>query len=151
MPPRSISKDLKDPVPVLFHGQGCSVKEICHLLGVKKSMVYAVLKNHRLIGTTTNINARRRGQHRILDSSDLEFIQTLLLHHHTLYLDEIQLALETQRLVHVSIPTLGLDDAETCGRGIANDWGRYGSTSIASSSERQFVGGTISLTSSSSG
>ncbi|KAL4064142.1 hypothetical protein V8B97DRAFT_1988675, partial [Scleroderma yunnanense] len=38
MPHKGISDDLKSCIPVLFHG-GFSVKDICHLLGIKNTLV----------------------------------------------------------------------------------------------------------------
>jgi transposase len=106
MPTRTISKDLKSRIPILFHVQGYRVRDICEVLGVRKTMVYSVLRNHRLFGTTTNPHARPSRRHRILDVADINLIRALLFHHHTMYLDEIQLELEQRRNVRVSIPTL---------------------------------------------
>ena len=106
MPTRTISKDLKDRIPILFHRQGHTIKEICILLGIKKTAAYAALRNQRLFGTTTNLNARKRGRHRILDGNDLGFIRGFLSQHHTVYLDELQEALEMRCRIHVSISTL---------------------------------------------
>lgn len=106
MPTRTVSKDLKDRIPILFHEQGFTVKEICRLLGIKKTAAYVVLRNQRLFGTTANINARKRGRPRILDANDLDFIRGLLSQQHTLYLDELQEALEKRCHIHVSVSTL---------------------------------------------
>jgi transposase len=106
MPTRTISKDIKDRIPILFHRQGFTVKEICDLLGIKKTAAYAVLRNQRMFGTTTNMNALKRGQRRILDANNLNFLRGLLLQQHTPYLDELQEALEKCCQIHVSIPTL---------------------------------------------
>jgi transposase len=106
MPTRTISQDLKDRIPTLFHAQGFSVTEICNLLGIKKTAAYAALRNQRLFGTTANMNAHKRGRPRILDANDLEFIRAFLSQRRTLYLDELQEALERRCQIHVSIPTL---------------------------------------------
>ena len=79
---------------------------ICDLLGVKKTMVYMTLRNYRSHGQAINPNARHTGRPRSLSAVDLTFIRTFLVHDHTHYLDELQQALETQRGIHVSIPTL---------------------------------------------
>ena len=57
MPPRTISKDLKARIPVLFYDQGLKVQMICDLLGVKKMMVYMTLWNYRSHGQAINPNA----------------------------------------------------------------------------------------------
>jgi len=106
MPPHTVSKDLKARIPILFYDQKLNVQTICHLLGVKKTMVYMVLQNHRLYGRTTNPNVRRAGRPRSLSAVDLTFIRAFLAQHHTLYLDELQQALETRCGTCVSVPTL---------------------------------------------
>ena len=106
MPTRTISKDIKECIPILFHRWGFTVKEICDLLGIKKTAAYAVLHNQRMFGTTTNMNALKRGRRRILDTNNLNFLRGLLLQQHTPYLDELQEALEKCCQIHVSIPTL---------------------------------------------
>ena len=79
---------------------------ICDLLSVKKTMVYMTLWNYHSHGQAINPNARHTGRPRSLSVVDLTFIRTFLVHDHTLYLDELQQALETRRGIHVSIPTL---------------------------------------------
>jgi transposase len=106
MPPRTISNDLKARVPVLFFEQERSVAEICSLLGVKKTFVYTCLDNHTRYGVAHNPHGNRSGRPRILTSVDIKFIEALLEQTHTIYLDEIQEKLATQRDVDVSISTL---------------------------------------------
>ena len=55
---------------------------------------------------TTNLNACKRRRHHILDGNDLGFIQEFFSQHHTVYLDELQEALETRCQIHVSVSTL---------------------------------------------
>ena len=104
MPTRTILKDLKDRIPILFR-QGLPIKEICILLGIKKSATYAALCNQRLFGMTTNLNACKRRRHHILDGNDLGFIQEFFSQHHTVYLGELQEAFEARCQIHVSVST----------------------------------------------
>ena len=105
MPPL-ISNDLKARIPALRHEQGFSVKKICQLLNIKKTLAYETLCNHRRYGVTFDVNARQHGRHRTLTSTDLSFICMLLDNQHTIYLDEIQEQLLLRRGVKVSLPTL---------------------------------------------
>jgi transposase len=105
MPSRTISRDLKDRIPVLFFEKNLSVPQICNVLGVKKTMVYNCLDYHTVYGTSYDPNANHSGRPRILDSTDLKFILALI-QCHTIYIDEIQEKLLTQRNVSVSITTL---------------------------------------------
>ncbi|KAJ6569891.1 hypothetical protein B0H10DRAFT_1762708, partial [Mycena sp. CBHHK59/15] len=106
MPPRTISKDLKDRIPILFFDKGLSVAHICSVLGVKKTLVYSTLERHTVFGTSCNPNARHSGRPRFLSPLDIKFIEALLEQSHTIYLDEIQEKLLTQRGVAVSLTTL---------------------------------------------
>jgi transposase len=106
MPPRSVSLDLKARIPILRYLHGFSIKDICEVLGIKKSLAYKTLQFHHTHGTTHNPYARRRGRRRQLDSTDVSFIRALLSQDHTVYLDEIQEQLHTRWNVRVSIPTL---------------------------------------------
>lgn len=108
MPLHSVSRDLKARIPVLRYAEGYSVKNICRVLGIKKSLVYKTLQFHHDHGITHNPHARRRGRRRQLNSMDISFIRALLSRNHTVYLDEIQEKLRAQRNVRVSIPTLTL-------------------------------------------
>ncbi|KAF8123975.1 hypothetical protein EV363DRAFT_1227831 [Boletus edulis] len=53
MPPRRVSDDLKARIPVLYQ-EGFPVKYICHLLGVKKTLVYNILKLYKTYHSTSN-------------------------------------------------------------------------------------------------
>jgi predicted transcriptional regulator len=90
MPSCSVSLDLKAHIPVLRYQQGFSVKDICRVIGIKKSLVYKTLQFHHTHGTTHNPYAHRHGDRHQLDSTDVSFIQALLSQDHTVYLDEIQ-------------------------------------------------------------
>src|SRR5882762_5951988 len=103
MPPY-ISNDLKGCIPAL---QGYSIKKICQLLNVKKTLAYETLKLHQKFGVPYNPHAHQRGvRPRCLATTDLSFIHALLDQQHTVYLDEIQEQLLSCHGVKVSISTL---------------------------------------------
>ncbi|THU79405.1 hypothetical protein K435DRAFT_823898 [Dendrothele bispora CBS 962.96] len=106
MPRRRVSRDLKARIPILYHQHGLSVKDIRHVLGVGKTLVYDTLEYDRLYGVPYNIHARHPGQPHKLDSSDVEFILNLLTHRRTLYLDEIQTQLLNCCGIWVSTTTI---------------------------------------------
>ena len=85
------------------------MKEIERILGVKKSMIYQMLNYHRDYGVTHNPMAFSNFPHgwpRILTSTDLALIKSLLSQEPTMYLDELQDELLTCHGAVVSIPTL---------------------------------------------
>lgn len=106
MPPHSVSRDIKARIPVLHYTLGYSAKEICRLLGIKKSLVYKTLAHWRSEGLTYNLNARKPSRRRNLTATDLSFIRSLLSQRHTIYLDEIQEQLLIRRHVEVSLATI---------------------------------------------
>ncbi|KAF8162142.1 hypothetical protein BJ912DRAFT_824107, partial [Pholiota molesta] len=106
MPPRTVSQDLKDRIPVLYYEQDLTVKEICAILGVRKSLVYKTLSYTLIYGVPYNPHTRSRGRHRVLLRNDIKFIQALIERRHCIYLDEIQEELDNHRGISVSIPTL---------------------------------------------
>ena len=54
MPLRTVSEDLKARIPALRH-DGYSIKNICGLLAVKKTLVYRTLAQHRRAGRRPRI------------------------------------------------------------------------------------------------
>lgn len=106
MPPHSVSRDLKARIPILRYEQGLSVKKICDLLGIKKSLVYKTLTYSRTFGVHYNPNVRNTGCRRRLSPTDITFIQSLLERRHCIYIDEIQEELATGRGMDVSHSTL---------------------------------------------
>lgn len=90
MPRRPVSRDLKARIPVLHHGQHMDVKTICHILGVRKSLVYQTLKFDRQLGVPYNRLACKQGRRRLLMREDLTIIRSLLRCRHCIYLDELQ-------------------------------------------------------------
>ncbi|KAI0350119.1 hypothetical protein OH77DRAFT_1387502, partial [Trametes cingulata] len=69
---------------------GCSVKDICLALGVKKSVVYQSLEYHSKYGVSYNPLARKSGRQRTINGTLLGEILQLIKEHPTLYADEIQ-------------------------------------------------------------
>jgi len=108
MPPRNptVSRDLKARIPILRFELGLSVKEICKILGVRKSFVYKTLRYYCIYGTTVNPHTRWSFGRRKLSQIDLAFIRDMIAQQHSLYLDEIQQELVARRGILVSIPTL---------------------------------------------
>jgi transposase len=105
MPPHTVSLDLKARIPVLYRPGGrYSVTRICHLLGIKKTLVYKTIK---LTGTSPqNANHGLRGRRRNLSIDDIAFLTTILRRNPTMYLDELQHELRARRGVFVSVHTL---------------------------------------------
>jgi transposase len=106
MPRRAVSRDLKARVPILHYEQGLSVKKICKLLGIKKSLAYQTLVYSRTYGLHYNPHAYRSGRRRHLSPTDVDFVSSILRRRHCSYLAEIQDELAIERGVSVSITTL---------------------------------------------
>ena len=106
MPRRSVSRDIKDRIPVLRFEQGRSVEEICSVLVIRKSLVYATLEHHRKYGVSYNPLARKSGRHRHISGIIIPHIRSLLEERPTLYAGEIQEYLAKDHLLHVSIRTV---------------------------------------------
>ncbi|KAJ7114729.1 hypothetical protein C8R44DRAFT_556388, partial [Mycena epipterygia] len=106
MPTRTISRDLKDRIPVQFFKKGYDVPQICSVLGVKNTLVYKTLEHHTLHGTSYNPFANRSGRVRRLNPTDIKFILALVEQCHTIYIDEIQEKLLSQRGVVASVTTI---------------------------------------------
>jgi transposase len=102
-----MGEHLKSQIPVLHH-KGFSVKEICHLLSVKKSLVYQVLDRYKQCGVVSNIcnYSCAVGCPCSLSQVNLAFLSTLLDHRKSFYLDELQDELWLKRGVHTTISTL---------------------------------------------
>jgi transposase len=101
------SQDLKARIPILFYEQHFTVKEICKILGIQKTLAYSSLMCFRMYGIAHNPHAiRRTGRRRLLSSTDIKFVASLIGRRHTIYLDEIQNELHEHRKIHISVPTL---------------------------------------------
>lgn len=102
------SIDLKARIPVL-KALGYSVRDICFLLGIKKTLVYDVLQFQSTYNIPYNphtAEGTRLGRQRILGNEDISFIRSVIHCNGMLYLDEIQALLLERRNTSVSIPTL---------------------------------------------
>ena len=106
MPPRMVSRDLKAHIPILYYKQNFTVKEICGLLGIKKSLAYKMLSYSLTHRVPYNPHACTGGRHWILNREGIKFILALIEHQHCIYLNKIQEELYLHRYCHPSIPTL---------------------------------------------
>ena len=105
--PAFISNDLKACIPVLCYEQGFSLKKICQILNIKKTLAYQCLQSHCLHGLAHGGPHVGQGlRWCVLSTPDLSFIQMPLNQQHTVYLDEIQEQLLLCCGVTVSLPTL---------------------------------------------
>jgi transposase len=100
MPPRTVSMDLKARIPIL-HQRGYSVRNICYLLGVKKTLVYKAIRLYKHLPASSHHNGQR-GRRRALTINDIAFITAVLRQNPTMYLDELQHELHARRGVRVS-------------------------------------------------
>ena len=90
MPYCKVFKDLKAQISALFHQHGFQVKKICRILDVKKSVVYQMLSFANAYDVSYNPFANKSGQKCLLSIDDIKFIDALLTHRHSMYLDKIQ-------------------------------------------------------------
>ena len=78
-----LSDDLQAHIPVLCYEQYCEVKEICQVLGIKKSVVYESLKHFRCYGfpSEPNHSQTRTASYSQLNRSQIypKYCRTLLL------------------------------------------------------------------------
>ena len=92
---------------MLYH-DGHSIKEICGILGIKKSLVYKTLDFYRHYGVIYNPHTyiHAIGRHRILSLADTAFIHAMVQHQTNIYLNELQHELWDKWQVYATIPTL---------------------------------------------
>lgn len=105
MPCCAVLCDLKAHIPVLFQN-GYDVKEICDLLGVKKTLAYTTLSHHQLYGNPYNPHACQTGHPQLLQPPDIWFLQAILERQQTVYVDELQEELYLAQNIHVLTSTL---------------------------------------------
>ena len=108
MPLHHVSSALTQRVPILYFEQHRNVKEICRILGIKKTLVYKTLGLYRKYGSITNPNtdSSRSGRARLLSGSDTAWLRQKLASNRAIYLDELQLLLARERNRHVSLSTV---------------------------------------------
>jgi hypothetical protein len=80
--------DLKARIPIL-HQHSYSVRNICYLLGVKKALVYKVIRLYKHLPASSHHNGQR-GRHRVLTINDITFITAVLHQNPTMCLNELQ-------------------------------------------------------------
>ncbi|KAG2076136.1 hypothetical protein BDR04DRAFT_1068304 [Suillus decipiens] len=113
MPPWAISSDLKLRIPVLRHVQGLSIRQICEVLGTRKSLLYSSDK----LADVTNSNLHKLdycrdttlgsiGCRRSLNYEDINYIKSHCYLHSSVFLDELQSQLLLCRHVKISLSTL---------------------------------------------
>ena len=107
MPPHIVPNNTKVFIPTLYR-DGHSIKEICGILGIKKSLVYKTLDFYRRYGVVYNPHTYTHaiGRRRILSLADTAFIRAMVQHRTNIYLDELQHELWDKRQVYATIPTL---------------------------------------------
>ncbi|KAF9014936.1 hypothetical protein BDQ17DRAFT_1229868, partial [Cyathus striatus] len=64
---------------------------------------YTVLRLHHEFGQVSNPYARKQGRSRALDTSDMNYLASLISANPAIYLDELQERLETVHNIEVSI------------------------------------------------
>lgn len=105
--PHRISDDLHAHIPILHYQQYFTVKEICKLLSIKKTLVYQSLKFFHQYGVPQRPTIHTQGQPHILSPTDIKFIQNAVVHScYPLHLDELQHELLTGHHILVSFSTL---------------------------------------------
>ena len=103
---RTIDKDLKDRIVLLYEVDHWTMEQIAANLRVSPSLVSKVLRLHRMHGQVTDPFSHRTGCPSCLDDGDLQYMQAILQANSGLYLDKIQDKLRIVRNVHVSIATI---------------------------------------------
>ncbi|KIK81832.1 hypothetical protein PAXRUDRAFT_155163 [Paxillus rubicundulus Ve08.2h10] len=107
MPPHTVSINLKTHIPPL-HCDWYSIKEICVLLDVKKTMVSFLMNLHARHGVVCNPHKYSHvvGHHCVLNIAGFSFISAVIAHHDMIYLDELQHELWAKCQVYTTLPTL---------------------------------------------
>jgi hypothetical protein len=102
-----MSNDIKLYIPQL-RSEGHSVKHICSLLGIKKTLVYTTLNLYERFGVIYNPHKYSHivRCHCVLSIGDTAFIHATVTHWNTIYLDELQHELWDKHHVYATLPTL---------------------------------------------
>jgi transposase len=103
--PAASSDNLKGRIPIL-HAQGYSIKQICTTLGLKKSLIYRVLKWHKVFGAVSDPFPKTPGRRRILFGPWLNAYRDLQKQNPTAHLDELKYKLMCQYAIDASTSTL---------------------------------------------
>ena len=107
MPTHVVPNGTKLHIPTLFEG-GHSVKDICSILGVKKTLVYMTLCHYKSFGTICNPHSYSCTiwHHCILSLVDSLIIHNVIQHCSTIYLNKLQKMLWETRHVHATLSTI---------------------------------------------
>jgi hypothetical protein len=107
MPAHIVSNDVKLYIPIR-HSEGHTIKHICSLLGVGKTLVYKTLNLYERFGIIYNPHKYSHvvRRHRILSIADTAFIHTTIIHWNTIYLNDLQHKLWDKHCVYATLPTL---------------------------------------------
>lgn len=107
MPPtRRIGLEMREAIVRWYYDYNWSIDECAHASGRCRRSIYNILGLYDTFGTPQNLLACRTGRRRSLTDQDHNFIVGLVRARPTIYLDEIQLMLEEQCDVSVSVATL---------------------------------------------
>ncbi|KAF8545629.1 hypothetical protein OG21DRAFT_1375083, partial [Imleria badia] len=122
MPTHTVPNDTKYQLLIL-HKQGRSIKDICTVLSVKKTLAYNTLRLYKNFGTVTSPYAYSCsvGRPRILSQEDVVFICNMIQQHNTIYLDKLQKELWEKRHMYatISIISRALQHLEIMRKGVS--------------------------------
>ncbi|KAI0338969.1 hypothetical protein BDW22DRAFT_1297215, partial [Trametopsis cervina] len=92
-----LSTEMRQRILSWRHESGLPVAEIAQLACCSERTVYKILHLYREYGTVQNPLAIPRGRARKLDTSDLDYMFSLLQANPSMYLDELQEHLMDER------------------------------------------------------
>lgn len=99
------SSDLRERI-VRFYHEGQTMREVAETFNVSVGIVHHFVDLHRKYGQVTDQYAQPRRGRKILTCADEDYIHALIEARPSIYLDEIQEKLVTERGVHVSLATV---------------------------------------------
>ena len=107
MPQHIISNHTKLNIPALSE-DSYTIKEICCLLGIKKTLVYKTISFYKWFGVIYNPHTYSHAIRWccILSTADVRFICDVVTHCSTVYFDELQHKLWKKCQVYATTPTL---------------------------------------------
>ena len=105
MPP-ALSKDLKERIVSWYYDDGQTMEQIATLASVSIGLVSNVISLYRNCGQVIAPDTLKNGRPSYLSVGDMSYLQAIVEANPSLYLDEIQERLATNRNLHVSIATV---------------------------------------------
>jgi transposase len=102
----AISTDLKEHIVRWYYDEQMTMEEVAKLAHVSVGLVSKVVSLHRTYNQVTNPCTLRNGRPSNLNLGDRKYLGAILEANPSLYLDEIQERLATNRNLHVSIATI---------------------------------------------